>query len=304
MLAVHDTGVGIRRGVRAHIFEPFFTTKRSRQRHWLGLATVLRHRRAERRCYPLRVRKLARERPQNLPAGSWRGAGRGSDSGGRPFQCTRAARSLLVKTKKRSAVLARRILEGSGYVVCEARNGAKVGAVRIARRPHRPTLSTWSCGSGRPRTRGRRPEVCGRHQICLCPAHAGCGAQGGVEREQHSPKPFTPVGLVQKVRETLEFDGQIRGGNVIVGVSLSLSSSTLVLPEMVSYICFLIREERALALHTLPTRGRNHEPHRNRRMRQGRDALEVPGALEPRISRGGRATLYTAFLSSRLDNQL
>ena len=216
MMAVHDTGVGIDAEVRAQIFEPFFTTKEIGKGTGLGLATVLgivEQSSGVIRCesepgrgttftiFLPAVHETVDKGPR--PAGGLAEAPKGSEV------------ILLVEDEDMLRVLARTILEKSGYVVYEARNGQEGLALC---KSHEGTIDLLVSDVVMPELGGRelaegalrlRPGM----KVMFMSGHTQDvllkeGVQKGTAFLQ---KPFTPVGLAQKVRETLDSEARSVG---------------------------------------------------------------------------------------------
>src|SRR5205085_5648916 len=124
VMAVRDIGVGMDAEMQARIFEPFFTTKGIGEGTGLGLSTVLgivEQSGGAIRCesHPDRGTTFR----IFLPAVA-EGAHLGAVPAGRLTEAPRGSESvLLVEDEDAVRKLARRILEKSGYVVQEARDG-------------------------------------------------------------------------------------------------------------------------------------------------------------------------------------
>jgi signal transduction histidine kinase/ActR/RegA family two-component response regulator len=213
MLAVSDSGVGIPREIQAHIFEPFFTTKEQGKGTGLGLATVYGivkqsggyievdsepGRGTTFRIYLPRV-------DTTVPA---------VDRATRPAAAAGGTETiLLVEDEEGVRELARDILRSSGYTVLEARNGSE--ALLICER-HQGPLDLLLTDVVMPRMSGRelaerlaplRPDVSVLYMSGYTDdaviRHGVLGA--GTAFLQ---KPFTPVALIQRVRETLDLAGR------------------------------------------------------------------------------------------------
>jgi CheY-like chemotaxis protein len=209
MMAVRDTGVGMNAGMQAHIFEPFFTTKETGKGTGLGLATVLGI--VEQSGGVIRCESQLGEGTTFtifLPA-----VAEAVDKGARPAGGLAKAPKgseviLLVEDEDMVRVLARKILEASGYVVYEARNGREGLALCEA---HEGSIDLLVSDVVMPELGGRefaeralklRPGL----KVMFMSGHTQDvvikeGVQKGTAFLQ---KPFTPIGLAQKVREALD----------------------------------------------------------------------------------------------------
>ncbi len=211
LMAVHDTGVGIDAEVRAHIFEPFFTTKETGKGTGLGLATVLgiveqsggaircESQPGEGTAFKVFLPAVAEAVGRVLrPAGGLAKAPKGSEV------------ILLVEDEDIVRVLARTILEESGYVVLDAGNGREGLALCEA---HQGSIDLLVTDVMMPELGGRelaegalklRPSM----KVMFMSGHTqDVLLKEGIE--QGTPflqKPFTPVQLAQKVREALDSD--------------------------------------------------------------------------------------------------
>jgi len=212
-LTVGDTGIGIDADVQAHIFEPFFTTKEIGKGAGLGLATVLgivEQSGGAIRCesepdrgtvFTIFLPAVAEAAPTPAPsAGGMDKAPRGSEV------------ILLVEDEEMVRGLARMILETSGYVVLEASNGREgLTMCETNEGPIDLLLSDVVM-----------PELSGRElaeqAVKLRPGMKVLFMSGytqdvilkeGVQKgTAFLQKPFTPVELAQKVRETLDADAR------------------------------------------------------------------------------------------------
>ena len=212
-LTVGDTGIGIDADVRAHIFEPFFTTKEIGKGTGLGLATVLgivEQSGGAVRCesepdrgtvFTIFLPAVAEAASTPAPsAGGMDKAPRGSEV------------ILLVEDEEMVRGLARMILETSGYVVLEASNGREgLTMCETNEGPIDLLLSDVVM-----------PELSGRElaeqAVKLRPGMKVMFMSGythdiilkeGVQKgTAFLQKPFTPVELAQKVRETLDADAR------------------------------------------------------------------------------------------------
>jgi CheY-like chemotaxis protein len=208
--AVPDAGIGTAAEVRAHIFGPFFTTKETRRGTGFGLATVGMVERSGRsiscESEPERgtafaiflptVSAAATTTAAPSPAGGMDKAPRGSEV------------ILLVEDEDMIRGLARTILETSGYVVIEACNGREGLTICETNEGSIDLLLSDVV----------MPELSGRelaeYAVKLRPAMKIMFMSGytpdvilkeGVHKETaFLQKPFTPVELAQKVRETLD----------------------------------------------------------------------------------------------------
>ena len=216
LLAVKDSGVGIDEEVRAHIFEPFFTTKEIGKGTGLGLATVLgiveqsggaihcESQPGEGTTFKVFLPALA----EAVQMGTQQAGGLGQAPKGSEV-------ILLVEDEDVVRELARRILEGSGYVVYEARNGREGLALCES---HDGPIDLLVSDVVMPELGGRelaegalklRPGL----KVMFMSGHT----QDVVVREgvkKGTPflqKPFTPAGLAQKVRETLDSEARSAG---------------------------------------------------------------------------------------------
>jgi len=207
MLAVTDTGTGMDEATKAKIFEPFFTTKQPGKGTGLGLATVyaivtqaggfiwvyseLGHGTSF-KIYLPRVDAVATTAAVariDLP--------RGTET------------VLLVEDAAAVRAVARQVLQRQGYRVLEASEGED--ALRLAAR-HQGTIDLVVTDVVMPRVGGRelaerllvvRPET----RVLYMSGYTDDSVvrhgilEGGVAYLQ---KPFSPEGLVRKVREVLD----------------------------------------------------------------------------------------------------
>jgi CheY-like chemotaxis protein len=208
-LAVSDTGVGIDAEMQAHIFEPFFTTKETGKGTGLGLATVLgiveqsdgfircESQLGEGTTFRIFLPAIAEAMERGVrPATGLAEAPKGSGV------------ILLVEDEDAVRKLARLVLEASGYTVLESPNGREGLALCEA---HEGPIDLLVTDVVMPELGGRelaegalklRPGM----KVMFMSGHTQDvvlkeGVQKGTAFLQ---KPFTPSGLAQKVRETLD----------------------------------------------------------------------------------------------------
>jgi two-component system, chemotaxis family, CheB/CheR fusion protein len=215
-MAVRDTGVGIGAEMQAHIFEPFFTTKETGKGTGLGLATVLgvveqsggvircESHPGEGTTFRIFLPAIAEDVDQGArPAGGLAEAPKGSEV------------ILLVEDEDAVRTLARTILTASGYVVYEAANGREGLALCEA---HQGPIDLLVTDVVMPELGGRelaegalklRPDM----KVLFMSGHTHDvllreGIRKGTAFLQ---KPFTPAGLAQKVRDTLDVPSRSAG---------------------------------------------------------------------------------------------
>jgi signal transduction histidine kinase/CheY-like chemotaxis protein len=216
MMAVRDTGVGMAAEARAHIFEPFFTTKETGKGTGLGLATVLgiveqsggvircESQMGEGTTFKILLPAVADAVDKGTrPAGGLAEAPKGSEV------------ILLVEDEDVVRNLARKILEASGYVVLDARNGLEGLALCGA---HEGPIDLLVSDVVMPELGGRELaegalKLRPRMKVIFMSGHTQDvvlkeGVQKGTAFLQ---KPFTPAALAQKVRETLNSDARAGG---------------------------------------------------------------------------------------------
>jgi hypothetical protein len=213
-LAVRDTGVGMDAQKQAHIFEPFFTTKETGKGTGLGLAIVLGI--VEQSGGAIRCQsELGHGTTFQifLPAvaeAADKGVGRGLAKAPKGSEVI-----LMVEDEDAVRKLARTILEASGYVVLEARDGREGLALCEDRQGPIDLLVTDVM----------MPELSGRElaesAIKLRPGMKVMFMSGhtedvivkeGVEKgTAFLQKPFSPVELARKVREALDSEAVCAG---------------------------------------------------------------------------------------------
>jgi PAS domain S-box-containing protein len=205
-LSVTDTGVGMDAETRSHIFEPFFTTKAPGEGTGLGLATVYGIVKQSEGgisvvsepgrgtiftiCLPRIDRMADAPAAARIPAAA--------AAGGETV--------LLVEDEDDVRELVREILEGERYTVLEARDPG--AALRIAER-HRGPIHLLLTDVVMPQMSGRRlaeqlrplrPEM----KVVYMSGYADDTIlRHGIAATVLVPKPFTPEGLIAKLREVL-----------------------------------------------------------------------------------------------------
>jgi CheY-like chemotaxis protein len=215
-MAVFDTGIGMDAEVRAHIFEPFFTTKETGQGTGLGLPTVLgiveqsggticcKSEPGRGTTFTIFLPAVAEPVDKGArPRGSLAEAPKGSEV------------VLLVEDEEAIRRLTRTILEESGYVVLDACNGRE-GLVLCE--THKGPIHLLVTDVVMPELGGRelaeaafklRPGM----KVMFVSGHTqDVVLKEGVQKgSAFLQKPFTPFGLAQKVRETLDADAKSAG---------------------------------------------------------------------------------------------
>lgn len=215
-LTVTDTGVGMSTDVLEHLFEPFFTTKEPGRGTGLGLSTVYGivvqngghiscdSRPGEGTRFAIWLPASATEEEIADPAPSGRQPHEGAVTG---------EVVLLVEDEAAVRALARRILEGRGYGVLEARDG--VEALEVAAN-HGDDIDLLLTDVVMPRLGGRdlarrlaerRPEMRALFMSGYAEseiAHRGLLVPGIAFLE----KPFTADALAAAVRSVLDADAR------------------------------------------------------------------------------------------------
>jgi two-component system CheB/CheR fusion protein len=208
-LAVRDTGVGMDAQMLEHIFEPFFTTKETGKGTGLGLATVLGI--VEQSGGAIQCQSevgVGTNFRILLPAVAEAAPPVARQPAGLATAPTGTESILLVEDEDTVRALVRRILEGRGYAVMEAPNGRE--GLKLCE-AHAGKIDLLVTDVVMPEMGGRevaaaavklRPGL----KVVFVSGHT----QDVILREgiQHGEaflqKPFTPMQLAQKVRDTLD----------------------------------------------------------------------------------------------------
>jgi two-component system CheB/CheR fusion protein len=209
MLAVGDTGVGMDAEMQEHIFEPFFTTKETGKGTGLGLATVLgiveqsggaiwcQSEVGEGTSFKILLPAVAEEVPagEHPPAGLV-SAPQGTES------------ILLVEDEDAVRELVHTVLEARGYRVMEARNGRE--GLKLCE-SHAGGIDLLVTDVVMPELGGRElAEMAVKMRPGLKVLYMSGHTQDVILKEGVQQgaaflhKPFTPLQLAQKVRDTLD----------------------------------------------------------------------------------------------------
>ncbi|MEO8348625.1 MAG: ATP-binding protein, partial [Acidobacteriota bacterium] len=208
VLTVSDTGMGMDEATKAHIFEPFFTTKEKGRGTGLGLSTVYGIVKQSGgyiwvysepgtgtsfKVYLPRVDEVAA--PLAAPPPSPRIGG--------------SETILLVEDEGAVRALARRVLEAGGYRVLVAGNGEE--ALELAScepaRVHLLVTDLVLPGIGGFEVATRIRKLVPGLKVLYTSGYSDdlLARQGFVEKgAAFLAKPFTPGGLTQKIRQTLD----------------------------------------------------------------------------------------------------
>ncbi len=208
MIAVSDSGEGMSPETQAHLFEPFFTTKPAGRGTGLGLATVhgiVKQAGGHVWVYsepgkgttfkiylPLRPHEIARAR----------GAAPRASRGGR--ECL-----LVVEDDASARALALRALRGAGYEVLTAGNGREaLEAVAASARPPELVLMdvVMPDMSGKQVVEALSRELPALRVLYVSGYTRDTIVHHGVldSSVNFLPKPYTPSGLLARVREVLD----------------------------------------------------------------------------------------------------
>jgi hypothetical protein len=208
-LAVRDTGVGMDAEVQEHIFEPFFTTKETGKGTGLGLATVLgiveqsggaiqcQSELGTGTTFSILLPAVAEAaRPGVRPPAGLAAAPGGTES------------ILLVEDEDAVRALVRTILETRGYTVIEAPNGR--AGLKLCE-THAGKIDLLVTDVVMPEMGGREFAVAavklrpGLKVVFVSGHTQDVILKEGIQHgEAFLQKPFDPMQLAQKVRDTLD----------------------------------------------------------------------------------------------------
>jgi signal transduction histidine kinase len=209
MLAVSDTGTGMDAETRARLFEPFFTTKAPGRGTGLGLATVygiVRQSGGSLYVYsePGRGTSFKIYLPEIAPPSSRR-----TRAAQQPARLHGDETVLLVEDEASVRDLARKVLEGHGYTVLEADRGA---AALLLSDAHATAIDVLVTDVVMPEMSGRelaqhlaarRPKT--RVLFMSGFTDDAVVRHGVLEADvAYLQKPFTPEGLLKRVRAVLD----------------------------------------------------------------------------------------------------
>lgn len=207
LLAVADTGVGMDEETRRRAFEPFFTTKGVGEGTGLGLSTVYGIvKQSEGHVFLHSAPGRGTTVEVYLPKAVGVGAAVPPEPAGPAEQLRGTETVLLVEDNDQVRAVARRVLQGSGYVVLEARRGDE--ALLLAERHEGPihlllTDVVMPEVGGRElaqQVRARRPQIA----VLYTSGYSSDWAGVNEPDAPFLPKPFTAAELIQKVREVLD----------------------------------------------------------------------------------------------------
>ena len=210
LLAVSDTGHGMDEETKKHVFDPFYTTKKEGKGTGLGLSTVY---------------GIVKQSDGFIWAHSEPGQGTtfkiylpqrtGTIKQQEPLLVKQKAKGgtetiLLVEDDESLRKLAKRILEGYGYGVIEAKNG--IEALEITTKGDHPKIDLLVSDVIMPKMSGKEladklKEEYPRLGVLYISGYTDKGiAHHGVLDEGVSflQKPFSPKSLAEKVREILD----------------------------------------------------------------------------------------------------
>jgi len=210
VLAVRDTGIGMSEETRLRIFEPFFTTKGAAQGTGLGLSMVFGI--VEQSGGHIHVHSeegVGSTFEVYLPSVA---VGRAAMSGSTmPLPQVRMGHEtvLLAEDDDQVRRLMRRVLEGAGYTVLEAKDGNE--ALRVAEQ-HQGPIHLLCTDVIMPHMGGR--EVANRLQVqrpemktLFVSGYPGSEmVKHGVaeQREAFLSKPLTPSSILRRLRQVLD----------------------------------------------------------------------------------------------------
>jgi PAS domain S-box-containing protein len=236
LLEVGDTGVGMDAETRSHLFEPFFTTKEQGKGTGLGLSTVygtvkqsgghisVESEPGRGSTFTVYLPRVAAPVASAERTAADAPAARAGASSEVVLTPGRGETILLVEDAQRVRAVVREILEMSGYVVLEARQGAE--ALEVSNR-HAGTIHLLVTDVVMPQMSGRelaqrlatlRPEL----KVLYMSGYTDDAiVRHGVLAAGIAflSKPFTPDALALKVREVLDgvADGAAAGPSVTPG---------------------------------------------------------------------------------------
>ena len=209
VLAVRDTGMGMNEETRSRIFEPFFTTKGPGQGTGLGLSMAFGI--VDQSGGHIRVQSeegVGSTFEVYLPSVAAASATASSSTESRPLFMGHET-VLLAEDDDQVRRLMRRVLEGAGYTVLEAKDGSE--ALQVAEQ-HQGPIHLLCTDVIMPHMGGRevadrlqlqRPEM----KILFVSGYPGSEmVKHGVaeQREAFLSKPLTPSSILRRLRQVLD----------------------------------------------------------------------------------------------------